>query len=272
MQEKALSHWGIKQIAVWISMLVFFAGILTVGGMQARAEDSGDIIGIIGAMDEELSLLKDAAQISRTTVIAQMEYCEGTMDGTRVVIVKCGMGKVNAGICANTLINDFGCTKIINTGVAGSLDNQLDIGDIVVSVDAVQHDFTVEAIGFEKGEIPYTGLYAFPADEALRKLAMEAVEEIDPEIHGYEGRVCSGDQFISTREQKDVILSNFGGMCCEMEGAAIAQACYLNDTPFVVIRAISDKADGSSSVEFETFTESAAVNCAKVVQYIVANQ
>ena len=226
-------------------------------------------IGIIGAMEEEVSLLKASATITKTTEIAGMEFCEGTIDGKAVIIVQCGMGKVNAGICANTLINDFGCTKIINTGVAGSLDNQIDIGDIVVSVDAVQHDFTVEAIGFEKGEIPYTGRYAFPADETMRQAAVESVKEAVPGVHVFEGRICSGDQFISEREQKDKIISDFGGVCCEMEGAAVAQACYLNDTPYVIIRAISDKMDGSHSVEYETFKVSAAENCAKSVLVMI---
>ena len=149
-----------------------------------------------------------------------MDFCEGTLEGKNVVIVQCGMGKVNAGVCANTLIGEFGCTKIINTGVAGSLDNQIDIGDIVVSVDAVQHDFTVEAIGFQKGEIPYTGLYAFPADEEMRKMAVAAAQEGAPDQHVFEGRVCTGDQFISSKEQKEKILSDFGGLCCEMEAAA----------------------------------------------------
>lgn len=128
-------------------------------------------------MDDEVASLKKAADIQKTTKIAEMEFCEGTLGGRNVVIVKCGMGKVNAGICAHTLINDFDCTKIINTGVAGSLDSKIDIGDIVVSTEAVQHDFDVEAIGFQKGEIPYTGLVAFPADEALRSATVEAVQK-----------------------------------------------------------------------------------------------
>ena len=179
------------------------------------------------------------------------------------------MGKVNAGICSNTLINDFGCTKIINTGAAGSLDNQIDIGDFVISTDAVQHDFDVEAIGFKKGEIPYTGLYAFTADETMRSVAVKAVKETSPDNHVFEGRVCSGDQFISTKEQKDKIISDFGGMCCEMEGAAIAQVCYLNKTPFVIIRAISDKPDETEIVEYKEFEAEAAANCAKIVENIV---
>ena len=239
---------------------------------EAFSEDPAAVserIGIIGAMDIEVNTLKEAAELEKTTVIADMEYCEGRLGGKNVVIVKCGMGKVNAGICASTLINVFGCNKIINTGVAGSLDNRLDIGDIVVSVDAVQHDFDVEAIGFARGEIPYTGLYAFPADETLRAAAVKAVRENAPEIQVFEGRIASGDQFISTKEQKDRIISNFRGMCCEMEGAAIAQVCYLNGVPFVIIRAISDKLDGNNAVEYQSFAVEAAEICAKSVRYMV---
>lgn len=250
-------------------LMLIMGGCGSADSTGSKTEEAVSKVGIIGAMDEEVASLKDALEEKTVTEIAEMEFCEGKLDGADAVVVQCGMGKVNAGICANTLINEFGCTKIINTGVAGSLDNQLDIGDIVVSVDAVQHDFTVEAIGFQKGEIPYTGLYAFPADETMRAEAVKAVREVAPDIHVYEGRICSGDQFISTEEQKEEIISDFGGMCCEMEGAAIAQACYLNKTPFVVIRAISDKSDGSQSVEYETFKAAAAENCAKIVRYMV---
>ena len=253
-----------NKIFAIISTLTIFSGC-------AVEEPKEEVIGIIGAMDDEVTALKESANVSKATTIADMEYCEGKLGNNKVVIVKCGMGKVNAGICANTLINNFGCTKIINTGVAGSLDNSLDIGDIVVSVDAVQHDFDVEAIGFAKGEIPYTGLYAFPADEELRKQAMEAIKEVAPDIKGVEGRVCSGDQFIVSSEQKQTITSNFGGLCAEMEGAAVAQVCYLNDVPFVVIRAISDKTDGSQHIEFDQFTKEAAKNCIKIIEYMVEN-
>ena len=234
-----------------------------------ETKEMQEVIGVIGAMDEEIDPLLEAAQVKSRRVVAGMEYCAGTMEGKPVVIVKCGMGKVNAGICANTLVNDFGCTKVINTGAAGSLDNQINIGDVVVSVDAVQHDFDVSTIGFKKGEIPFTGLYAFPADEAMRSAAIEAVKLATPEVGVFEGRVCSGDQFISTSEQKEQITSNFGGMCSEMEGAAIAQACYLNDTPFVVIRVISDKVDESQAVEFDAFKAEAGARSAKVVRRMV---
>lgn len=254
--------------SVFILLTVLLAGCSKDGAKDAAAKE---IIGIIGAMDVEVATLKDAADIKKTTKVADMEFCEGTLGSKSVVIVKCGMGKVNAGICANTLINDFGCTKIINTGVAGSLDNRIDIGDIVVSTDAVQHDFDVRYLGYKKGEIPYTGLAAFPADEALRASAAEAINKSAPEVKVFEGRVCSGDQFISAKEQKDRIISDFGGRCCEMEGAAIAQTCYLNHIPYVVIRAISDKVDETEPGDYTVFEAKAAERCAKIVRYMVEN-
>lgn len=237
--------------------------------IKMEKNNNQEIIGIIGAMDEEVMLLKDVIRINEMKNIASMDFYQGIIGNIKVVIVKCGMGKVNAGICAHTLINEFGCTKIINTGVAGSLDARLDIGDIVVSVDAVQHDFTVEAIGFKKGEIPYTGLYAFPADNNLRNEVLNAFKELNLNINIYEGRICSGDQFISMPEQKDKIVSDFGGMCCEMEGAAIAQTCYLNNIPFVIIRAISDKPDGTGTVDFETFKAEAAKRCSMIIHHMI---
>ena len=250
-------------------LFVLLAGILLASGCAGAEEKPDEVIGIIGAMDVEVNSLKEAAKITKTTAVAGMEFCEGTLGAKRVVIVKCGMGKVNAGICANTLIADFHCGKIINTGVAGSLDNRIEIGDIVVSTDAVQHDFDASYLGFEKGEIPYTGLYAFQADEAMRASAVRSVQRSAPEIHVFEGRVCSGDQFISEKEQREKILSDFGGMCCEMEGAAIAQACYLNDTPFIIIRAISDKPDETEFVDYKIFEAQAAARCAKIVRDLI---
>ena len=255
-----------KLICLILSVMLL---VPVIDGCSKAVEVTSGRIGIIGAMEEEVTSLKEGLTDPKTTTIAGMEFCEGKLEDEDVVVVQCGMGKVNAGICANTLINQFNCSKIINTGVAGSLDNQIDIGDFVVSVDACQHDFTVEAIGFEKGEIPYTGLYAFPADEALRKEAVEAVHEAAPEVRVFEGRVCTGDQFISSKEQKELIKSDFGGMCCEMEGGAIAQACYLNDIPFVIIRAISDKADDSEEMSYEVFKKNAAKRCASVVRYMI---
>ncbi|MBQ9069026.1 MAG: 5'-methylthioadenosine/adenosylhomocysteine nucleosidase [Eggerthellaceae bacterium] len=210
-------------------------------------------------MESEVNTIKASMDGVKETTVADMTFVEGAIHGKQVVVVQCGMGKVNAGICAQTLIDNFGVSRIINTGVAGSLTKDLGINDFVVSVDAVQHDFDVTSIGFERGEIPYTGMVAFPADEVLRALAMEAVKSAAPNSKVLEGRVCTGDQFIDTQEEISTITSNFGGMCAEMEGGAIAQVCYLYDTPYVIIRAISDDSDGAS---FDAFQEEAAAECA----------
>lgn len=227
-------------------------------------------IGIIGAMKSEVALLKEEMKIERQKAKAGMEFFAGRLGNSDVVVVQSGIGKVNAAICAQILIDDFKVTHIINTGVAGSLNKDLDIGDIVVSVDAVQHDFTVEAIGFKKGEIPFTGLVAFAADETLRKRAMEAVTVTLSGVKAVEGRVCSGDQFISSNEVKQRIINDFAGDCTEMEGAAIAQVCYLNNVPFVILRAISDNADDSGHISFQEFEKIAAANSAKLVRQMMS--
>ena len=260
-----------KLLARIICILIVMIGIFSSACAGDELPVGQDIIGIIGAMDEEVASLKSAVENPQISVIAGMEFCKGKLDDADVVIVQCGVGKVNAGVCAHTLINIFGCTKIINTGVAGSLDARIDIGDIVVSTDAVQHDFTAEAVGFAKGEIPYTGLYAFPADETMRESAVEAAHAAAPEVQVFEGRICSGDQFIASKEQKDRIITDFGGLCCEMEGGAIAQVCYLSNTPFVIIRAISDKADDSEEMNYELFKEKAAERCAAIVRYMISH-
>lgn len=257
-----------KKVAV-IGIFAIILSMMITGCSKKEQKSDKEKIGIIGAMDSEVYTLKDDTTDKKITQLAGMEFVEGKLRGKSVVIVKCGVGKVNSGICADLLINHFGCNKIINTGVAGSLNNDINIGDIVVSVDAVQHDFDATALGFEKGQIPYTDMCIYEADESLRETAVSAAKESAPDKQVFEGRVCSGDQFIATPEQKEKIINDFNGLCSEMEGGAIAQACYLNETPFVIIRAISDKEDGSQHVEFETFQEEAARNCANIVEYMV---
>ena len=222
--------------------------------------------GIIGAMESEIAAIREVMDNVRVSTISGMQFAEGRIADRLVVVVQCGMGKVNAGICAQTLINSFGVKRIINTGVAGSLTPKLTINDFVVSTDAVQHDFDVSPIGFARGEIPYTGMVAFPADKELRAKAIAAVKDAAPTSRVLEGRVCSGDQFISTPQQRDAITTMFGGICAEMEGAAIAQVCHLNAIPYVIIRAISDDSDDMS---FEEFQAEAARECAGAVLAMV---
>jgi len=237
---------------------------------NTRAESSVKT-GIIGAMDEEVDSLKKAVSDAKTRSIGGMEFCEGTLDGQNVVIVKCGVGKVNAGNCAQLLISVFGVTRIINTGVAGSLDASIDIGDIVVSTDAVQHDFDLTPMGYAPGALYETGSPFLPADASMRESAVNAVRQCAPEVHVFEGRVCTGDQFIASAEKKEAIIAVFGGLCCEMEGGAIAQICCQNEVPFVIIRAISDKADGSAEMDYPEFEHAAAVRCAAITRYMITH-
>ena len=231
-------------------------------------------IGIIGAMDLEIEKLTKEEMTSEEIISRTgMLFHVGKLGGTDVVIVKSGVGKVNAAICAQILIDCFGVTHLLNTGIAGSLDHNLNIGDIVVSTDAVHHDVDVTAFGYEPGVIPQMGtpkgLKVFPADPILREAAVRACREAVPGIRIYEGRVVSGDQFICTAEQKKRITDTFQAMCTEMEGASIAHTAYVNGIPFVILRAISDKADEEADVTYETFEHQAAENCAKLVAQMI---
>ncbi len=222
-------------------------------------------IGIIGAMEVEVESLKAAMTIKNTVKKASMEFFEGTIGSTEVVVVRSGICKVNAGICVQILADTFGVTHVLNTGVAGSLDARINIGDIVLSTDAAYHDVDATVFGYKKGEIPQMGVLSFPADKELTEKAKAAIKTAAPDLGVFEGRVCSGDQFISDKEVKDAIIKDLGGMCCEMEGAGIAQACFLNKIPFIIIRAISDKADGSDVMDYPEFEKKAAHDCAALV-------
>ncbi|SFU54091.1 5'-methylthioadenosine/adenosylhomocysteine nucleosidase [Butyrivibrio sp. M55] len=227
-------------------------------------------IGIIGAMEVEVATLKSNMTVKNTVKKASMEFYEGTIGNTEVVVVRSGIGKVNAGICVQILIDLFNVTHVINTGIAGSLNTDINIGDIVLSTDACYHDVDITVFGYKKGEIPQIGAATFEADKELREKAKASIKKAAPDIGVFEGRVCSGDQFISSAEVKDAIIKEHGGLCTEMEGAAIAQASYLNNTPFLIIRAISDKADGGAEVDYPTFEAKAAKDCAAIVMEIIA--
>lgn len=211
------------------------------------------VIGIIGAMDEEVGRLKEKMQVEKVEKKAQMEFFQGNLEGKEVVIVRSGIGKVNAGICTQILVDDFQVSAVINTGVAGSLKNEINIGDIVLSSDTLQHDMDATGFGYEPGVIPRMDTSVFQADEKLIRLAKQVNEQVNGEIDTFVGRVVSGDQFISDHEKKEFLVNQFGGYCTEMEGAAIAQVCHLNEIPFLIIRAISDKADNSATMDYGEF-------------------
>lgn len=222
-------------------------------------------IGIIGAMDLELDALKAQLNLSKEVTKAGMTFCEGTLNDTPVVIVKCGIGKVNAGMCVQILSDLFDITHIINTGVAGSLNADLDIGDILISTDAIYHDMDVTVFGYAPGQVPGTPSAEFVADSRMIELAMESCKKVNPDITCRKGRVVTGDQFISSKEVKERLINDFGGFCTEMEGCAIAHAATLNNLPFVIIRAISDKADDSAEMDYPTFEREAAKHSANLV-------
>lgn len=229
------------------------------------------MLGIIGAMDEEVIKLKEVMEDVEITRKASMDFYKGTMSGKEVVVVRSGIGKVNAGICTQILVDEYNVEAVINTGIAGSLNLAIDIGDIVLSTDTLQHDVDATGFGYDLGVIPRMDTSTFLADEKLKELAKTSCEKVNPDIKVFEGRIVSGDQFISDREKKNYIVDNFKGYCTEMEGAAIAQAAYLNNVPFLIIRAISDKADDSATVDYPTFEAKAIEHSVKLVKDMVAN-
>ncbi len=222
-------------------------------------------LGIIGAMAVEVATLKENMENKTTAWHAGMEFCEGSLMGLPAVVVQCGVGKVNAAMCAQILASTYGVTHLVNTGIAGSLCNDLDIGDLVVSRDAMYHDFDCNAFGYPSGKVPGLDVIAFPADEMLMEFAFSAAEEVNPG-HTKVGRVASGDQFVCEKAAKERIISVTQAVCTEMEGAAIAQTAYRNQIPFVILRAISDKADDSAEMDYPTFEMLSAHRCAQVVQ------
>lgn len=224
-------------------------------------------LGIIGAMDIEVQSLKQQLQNLSIHIHAQTEFYEGTLNGLPVVLVQCGIGKVNAAICTQILCVCFQVTHIVNTGIAGSLEASQDIGDMVVGSELWHHDFDCVNFGYPMCKIP--GMpQGFPADQALVSFAVAAAEQTGSTVRV--GRIASGDQFVADAGLKNQIIDRTGALCTEMEGAAIAQTAYRNGIPFVILRCISDKADNSVQMDYPAFEAMAAHRCAQVVQLLSA--
>ena len=222
-------------------------------------------LGIIGAMQVEVDLLLKAMDRKYGKTIAGSVFYEGTLEGLPVVVVQCGVGKVNAAICAQILCDCYHVTHLVNTGIAGSLCADLDIGDLVVSTDAMYHDVDCVNFGYPMGKVPGMDVISFPADNDMIGYAYAAAEAVNPG-HTKKGRIASGDQFVAEKALKEKIIANTQGLCTEMEGAAIAQTAYRNNVPFVILRAISDKADNSANMDYPTFEQIAAHRCAEVTR------
>lgn len=227
------------------------------------------MIGIIGAMDEEVAKIREKMADVSVEPKAGMEFYQGKLEGAEAVVVRSGIGKVNAAVCTQILIDCYHVKAIINTGIAGSLQADIDIGDIVLSVDTLQHDVDATGFGYQIGEIPRMPVSVFKADARMIMLASRACEEVNPDIHVHAGRIVSGDQFISDRSKKKWLVENFSGCCTEMEGAAIAQTAYLNGVPFLIVRAISDKADDSATVDYPTFEAQAIQHSVNLILALV---
>lgn len=228
------------------------------------------MIGIIGAMDEEVAQIVEVMEISETYEKASMVFRMGTLNGKDVVIVRSGIGKVNAAVCTQILVDKFNVDYVINTGIAGSLRAEINIADVVLSDDVLHHDMDAAGFGYPLGQIPRMDVLSFQADKRLIELGKAACKKAAPKVGVHVGRVVSGDQFISDKAVKDRLIQNFDGFCTEMEGAAIAQTAYLNKVPFLILRAISDKADDSATMDYPTFEAMAIQNSVEILKELVA--
>lgn len=227
-------------------------------------------IGIIGAMDEEIDALKEEMNIQETREIASMVFYIGTLNGREIILVRCGIGKVNAAICTQILIGQLGAALIINTGVAGAIEPSLDVLDVVISTEVLQHDFDATGFGYEPGVIPRMEHWIFPAEERLVNHALLVAQGVVQKGRAVAGRIASGDIFVSSKEKKEHIWKQFKAHCVEMEGAAIGHVCHLNKIPFLIIRTLSDRGDGSAHVDYPTFVNQAAHYSKEIVKGILA--
>lgn len=221
-------------------------------------------IGIIAAMSEEIASIKKLMRDVNTKNIYELEFTLGTIHSKNVVLVKCGVGKVNAARTTQILIDNFDLEYVINVGTAGGLNEKIEIGDVVIAEKLVQHDFDITAGGHEKGYISDTGTY-FYSDEELVAKSKKIIENMNEDFKAITGLIATGDIFVQDISVKDRIKEEFNADCTEMEGAAIAQVCYLNKVPFIVIRSISDKPNGNNSVDFEKFIELACERYSKFI-------
>ncbi len=222
------------------------------------------MIGIIGAMDVEVNKFKELMIGKSTETVSGTEFVCGTLWGHPTVVAVSGVGKVNAAICTQTMILKYSPRFIINSGVAGGLEPTLNICDIVVARTVVQHDMDTSPLGDPVGFISGLDIVDIPCDIELTKKLFDASTENG--IHTLSGTIVSGDQFINSVEKKKYLVETFNAFACEMESASIGHVCYKNDVPFVILRSISDNADGSSHLSYTEFVQAAADNLVNVMK------
>lgn len=223
--------------------------------------------GIIGAMETEVKGIIALMENKEEFLISGINFTKGTLSGKKVVVAISGIGKVFAAMCAQTMILKFGAERIIHQGVAGSLSENLSVFDVAIAESLVQHDMDTTAIGDEIGLISGINIVNLPCDKTLVENAKKAI--VSENLNFETGVIASGDQFVASKEKKDEIKKNFGAIACEMEGGAVAQVCYVNKIPCLVIRAISDSADQSATVDYPEFVKKAAENSIKVLMRII---
>ena len=222
------------------------------------------MIGIIGAMDIEVEKIKAFLTDISTENISGVDFVRGQFENKDVVVAKCGVGKVFAGLCAEAMILKYSPNLIINVGVAGCLDETLKIGDIVIADEVCQHDMDTSPLGDPVGLLSDINIIKIPADKKAYELFSECAKELS--LSHTVGTIASGDQFVSSSEKKKYIIDNFGAKSCEMEGGAIGHVCYVNNVPFAVLRAMSDGADDGAKMDFPTFAKMAAENSTNVIK------
>jgi adenosylhomocysteine nucleosidase len=218
-------------------------------------------------MDAEVAALKQKINIERTEVVSGIEFCRGTLCGKSLVVAKCGVGKVFAAICAQTMILKFGATHLINTGVGGALDAKLDLLDLVVSDKVVQHDMDTSPLGDPVGLVSGINKVYFEASPTLIDAAKKAADSAH--IPCFTETIASGDQFVADSGTKAKIVERFGASICEMEGAAIGHVCYVNGVEFLIVRSVSDSANENSVMDFPQLVSRAAVISSNLVEKIL---
>lgn len=222
------------------------------------------MIGIIGAMQSETAALVAAMTDTVSENVSGVTYTKGILEGKEVVVATSGIGKVFAAVCAQTMILRYAPSLLVNTGVAGTLTGALSVGDVAIASALVQHDMDTSAIGDPVGLVSGINKIYFDADEnAVDAFSKCVAAEGGKSIVGC---IASGDQFIASKEKKEEIVARFSAIACEMEGAAIAHVAFINSTPFAVLRAISDSADGEASMDYPTFVKLAAARSVAVLR------
>ena len=223
-------------------------------------------IGIIVAMEEELESILDIMDNIEEKEIYGLTFKTGQIEKNKIIVVKCGVGKVNAARVTQILIDTFNVKCVINVGAAGALNPFLNIGDIVIGEKLIQHDFDITAFDHDKGYITGVGDYIYGDSELIEKFenAANNLKEKDYKIK--KGIIATGDIFCTDIKMKNKIFSKFDADCVEMEGAAIAQVCYLDKIPFIVIRSISDSPNGNNEIDFDKFVELASKRCANILR------